>query len=285
MGNMKKSSLLLAVLMAASVTLGACAKKETTYTRAELLDAITAQYKEMQPEHPMTDEQRKQMDEKLAQAMVIADAAKTAKFGDSEQIKKVMQFEQIQALADTYLMSQMNAYKPSDADAKSFYDEQVSQTKLAQSFAGKSMHVRHILVETEAQAAAIIAKINAGEKFEALVGESKDKGSAAKGGDIGWAPLDQLEPAFSEAASKLKVNELTQAPVKTNFGYHIIQALEPMRTQKVPAAPAQTLPPFEAIKPQVIEALKKKHLTELKEGYKKTADELLAKEAAAAVKK
>ncbi len=281
---MKKSSLLLAVLMAASVTLGACAKKETTYTRAELVDAMAAQLKELNPEQPFTDEMRKKMDAALAESMVIADAASAAKFGDNEQIKKIMKIEQINSLAEVYLMNQFSSYKPTDAQVQAFYDDSVKQESMRQALSGKSMHLRHILVETEAQAIEIIGKLKAGEKFETLASVSKDP-RGAPGGDLGWAPLATYVHAFADAASKLKAKEVTQIPVKTEFGYHVIEALEPMKTEKVANSPAQTLKPLDAVKPQVIQALKNKHLIELKAGYKKTADESAAKEATAAVKK
>lgn len=85
---------------------------------------------------------------------------------------------------------------------------------------------RHILVEDEKTAKEVKAKLDAGGKFEDLAKEySKDPGSAAKGGDLGWFGPGKMVAPFEEATYALKVNEIS-APVKSEHGYHIIQLTE-----------------------------------------------------------
>jgi len=94
--------------------------------------------------------------------------------------------------------------------------------------------VRHILVEKESEAKALIAKIKAGAKFEDLAkANSKDPGSAPNGGDLDWVSDKALVPEFSKVMVTLKKGQMTDQPVKTQFGWHIIK-LEDVRDVKVP---------------------------------------------------
>ncbi|MBJ7379152.1 MAG: peptidylprolyl isomerase [Polynucleobacter sp.] len=115
-----------------------------------------------------------------------------------------------------------------DADLKSAYDSLKTQ------FSGKEYKVRHILVEKEADAKSIIAKIKAGAKFEDMAkANSKDTGSADKGGNLDWISDKALVPEFSKVMVSLKKGQMTDKPVKTQFGWHIIQ-VEDIRDAQIP---------------------------------------------------
>ena len=101
---------------------------------------------------------------------------------------------------------------------------------------------RHVLVEKEDEAKAIIAKLEKGEKFSELAKQSKDPGSRDSGGELGWnSPAAYVKP-FGDALTKLKKGEYTKTPVKSDFGYHVIQ-LDDSR----PSNP----PPYEQVKQQL----------------------------------
>lgn len=88
------------------------------------------------------------------------------------------------------------------------------------------IQARHILVADEKTAKEVIAKLNKGEDFAKLAKQySKDTGSAQKGGDLGWFGAGKMVPEFENAAYKLKKNEIS-APIKSQYGYHIIQLLD-----------------------------------------------------------
>ena len=107
----------------------------------------------------------------------------------------------------------------------------------------KEYRVRHILVEKEEQATSLIAQIRKGASFEKLAAEhSRDPGSAKRGGDLDWAPAENYVKPFHDAVVKMKKGAMTDAPIKTDFGFHIIR-LEDERATKVP--------PFEEVKPQL----------------------------------
>jgi peptidyl-prolyl cis-trans isomerase C len=100
---------------------------------------------------------------------------------------------------------------------------------------GTEYRARHILVEKEDEAKGLITQIKGGAKFDELAKKhSKDPGSGANGGDLDFAKPESYVPEFGEAMSKLKKGEMTEAPVKTQFGYHIIK-LEDIREAQFPA--------------------------------------------------
>jgi peptidyl-prolyl cis-trans isomerase C len=128
-----------------------------------------------------------------------------------------------------------------DEAAKVEYDKFKAQAT------GTEYRARHILVEKEDEAKALIAQIKGGAKFEDLAkAKSKDPGSGANGGDLDFAKPDSYVPEFGQAMSKLKKGEMTETPVKTQFGYHIIR-LEDTREANFPA--------FEDVKGQIKQRL------------------------------
>ena len=134
----------------------------------------------------------------------------------------------------------------SDEDIKAEYD------KFAAANSGKEYKARHILVEKESEAKAIIGQLKKGAKFEDLAKKlSKDPGSGANGGDLDWAPASNYVTEFAEALTKLGKGKITDTPVKSQFGYHIIR-LDDVRDAQ--------LPKFEEVKPQIAQQLQQQKL-------------------------
>jgi len=89
------------------------------------------------------------------------------------------------------------------------------------------VHARHILVEDEATAKKVTAELKKGGDFAALSKQySKDPGASAQGGDLGFFKKGDMVPEFSAAAFAMKDGQITDAPVKTQFGWHVIQRIE-----------------------------------------------------------
>jgi peptidyl-prolyl cis-trans isomerase C len=145
----------------------------------------------------------------------------------------------------------------SDADIKAEYD------KFTAANGGQEFRTRHILVETEAEAKDIIPNIKKAGKFQELAKKlSKDPGSGANGGDLDWATASTFVPEFSGAMVKLGKGQMTDAPVKSQFGWHII------RVDDVRQA---ALPPLEELKPQIVQQLQQQKLVEFQEGLRTKA--------------
>jgi len=145
----------------------------------------------------------------------------------------------------------------SDADAKAEYDKFKAQSS------GTEYRARHILVEQEEDAKALIAQIKGGAKFEDLAkAKSKDPGSGQNGGDLDFAKPDSYVPEFSKAMVALKKGEMTEAPVKSQFGWHIIKLDDTREAQ---------FPEFEAVKGQIVQRQQQVKLQQYQEGLRKAA--------------
>lgn len=144
-------------------------------------------------------------------------------------------------LANFYVRDWMRANPVSDAQLRAEYDKLVAQ------LARKEYSARHILVENEADARKILEDLKKGKAFTAIAKEvSKDTGSKDKGGELGWAPAEAYVKEFSEALTKLTPGQVTANPVKTQFGWHIIQLVD-ARTQQGPS--------FDELKPQLAQRI------------------------------
>jgi peptidyl-prolyl cis-trans isomerase C len=144
-----------------------------------------------------------------------------------------------------------------DADLKGEYD------KFSAANGGKEYRARHILVEKEDEAKAIIGAIKGGAKFEDQAKtKSKDPGSGANGGDLDWANAASYVTEFSEAMIKLEKGQMTDAPVKSQFGFHIIR-VDDVRQAK--------LPTFEELKPQIAQQMQQQKLAEFQKSLREKA--------------
>jgi peptidyl-prolyl cis-trans isomerase C len=138
-----------------------------------------------------------------------------------------------------------------DEEIKAEYD------RFAAANAGKEYRARHILVEKEDQAKALIAQIKKGAKFEDLAKKnSKDPGSGANGGDLDWANAGSYVKEFSDALVTLTKGKVSETPVKTQFGYHVIR-LDDVREAQ--------LPKFDEVKPQIAQQMQQQKIGKYQE--------------------
>jgi peptidyl-prolyl cis-trans isomerase C len=160
-------------------------------------------------------------------------------------------------LINTLFQNFVKSHPVSDADAKGEYD------KIKAEQSGQEYHARHILVDSEDEAKKLIAQIKAGAKFEDLAKKSsKDTGSAENGGDLDWAKPTAYVPEFSTALQGLKKGQMTDAPVKTQFGYHIIR-LEDTRAAQFPS--------YDEVKDKIKQQMEQVKLQEYQEKLRKAA--------------
>lgn len=163
------------------------------------------------------------------------------------EYKAQMEQARQQVLANALFADFAKANPVADADIKAEYDKFKAQS------AGTEYRARHILVEKEDEAKALITQIKAGGNFEELAKKnSKDPGSGANGGDLDFAAANAYVPEFSQAMAKLKKGEMTQEPVKTQFGYHIIRLDDTREAQ---------FPPYDDVKGQLKQRMEQQKLS------------------------
>ncbi|MEK7946040.1 peptidylprolyl isomerase [Pigmentiphaga sp. YJ18] len=209
--------------------------------------------KQGQPDSPQL---REQIREELINREIFlqeADKRGVAKQPEVQaEIDLTRQSVLIRGLFNDFLAK--NPVSPQDIQAE--YD----RVKSAQG--DKEYQARHILVENEAQAKDIIAQLKKGAKFEDLAKQSKDPGSAANGGSLDWAPSSTYVKPFADALAALQKGQTTEAPVQTQFGWHVIR-LDDVR-------PVQ-FPPLEQLRPQIEESLRQTKLRDFQTSLREKA--------------
>ena len=205
---------------------------------------------------PVTPDMEGQLkDEIIAREIFLQEAQKKG-LDASEDYKTQLALARETILIRELFMDWQKKNPVTDEAIKAEYDKFVAANS------GKEFKARHILVEKEADAKDIIARIKKGAKFEDIAKkQSKDPGSAVNGGDLDWANPRSYVPEFTEALLKLNKGQLTDTPVKSQFGYHVIR-LDDVRQAE--------LPKLEEVKPQIAQQLQQQMMA-------KYQDELRAK--------
>jgi peptidyl-prolyl cis-trans isomerase C len=216
--------------------------------RADAL--IAAQVAQGQPE---SDNLRKAVREELIRREVLAQEAQKKGIDKKPDVQGQLDLARQGVLIGAYLGDYVRTHGISDEAIKKEYDG------IKAALGDKEYKARHVLVEKEDEAKAIIERLGKGEKFEDLAKQSKDPGSKERGGDLGWStPASYVKP-FAEAMVKLEKGKYTTAPVKSDFGWHVI-LLEDTRELKSPS--------LDEVRPQLLQRLHQqmveKHIQELR---------------------
>lgn len=178
---------------------------------------------------PASAEFANAMKDELVNREILSQAAKKKGLDKSPTVAAQMDMARQAVLIRAFFEDYVKANPISDAQLKADYDKYVVQ------LGDKEFKVRHILVDKEDDAKAIIASLKRGETFEKLAKEkSKDTGSKDNGGDLDWAPAGRYVPEFATAVKAQAKGQLSETPVKTPFGYHVIR-VDDSRAMKVPS--------------------------------------------------
>jgi peptidyl-prolyl cis-trans isomerase C len=218
-------------------------------------DALVAQaVKQGQTDSPQLQQQVR---EQLIDREILMQEATREGVQNRADVKQQMALAQQTVVLRAMLEDYMKKNAPSDAEVKARYDQLIKQA------GGNEYHLHHILVENEQQAKDLIAKIKGGAKFEDLAKQfSKDPGSAKNGGDLDWSNPKAYVPEFAAAAQKLNKGQMTDAPVHTQFGWHIIR-VDDIR----PIAP----PPFDSVKAQIAQQMAQEKVQAFEESLRAKA--------------
>jgi peptidyl-prolyl cis-trans isomerase C len=205
---------------------------------------------------PDTPELRDRIKEQLIDREVFLQEATKRGITDRPDVKYQADFVRQTVIIQNLFRDELKKHPITDQQVQAEYDRQ----KTLQG--DKEYKARHILVDKEDEAKDVIEQLKKGAKFEDLAKKSKDPGSAAKGGDLGWAGPGAYVKPFSDAMVKLEKAKFTEAPVQSQFGYHVI-LLEDVRDSQ--------FPPFDQLKSQINEGMQARQAQAFAEELKKKA--------------
>jgi peptidyl-prolyl cis-trans isomerase C len=204
-----------------------------------------------------TPELQKMVREELINREILQQEAERKGLGSTAEVKQQLELTKQAILLRALQEDFMKTNKLSDEELANEYN------KIKAQFGDKEYRARHILVDTEDKAKALIEQIKKGAKFEDIAkANSKDPGSGQNGGDLDYAAPGNFVPEFSQAMTGLQKGQMTETPVKTQFGYHIIK-LEDIREAQVPS--------LAEVKPQLSQSLLAKKWTTYQQTLKSKA--------------
>jgi peptidyl-prolyl cis-trans isomerase C len=220
-------ALIVAPAVAAAQSGDTPAKVNGTTIPAYRLDmAVKSQVAQGQKDTP---ELRKGIRDMLINQEIVAQEAVKRGLDKQAPIAARLELDRQGILAQAYFEDYFKKNPITDDMLKKEYE------RAKQAAPAKEYRIRHILVEKEDEAKNLIAQIKKGANFEKLAAEhSNDPGSKGRGGDLDWGPAERYVKPFADAVTKMKKGQMTDAPVHTDFGYHIIR-VEDERASKVPS--------------------------------------------------
>ena len=177
---------------------------------------------------PDNEQTRALVRDELINREVLYQEAQKSGVGKKPEVQAQLDMARQEVVVSAFVRDWVRTHPVTDADVQKEYERAKAQT------GDKEYRARHILVETEEQAKSLIEELKKGGKFEELATKnSKDPGSAQRGGDLDWNPPGTYDKQFADALVKLEKGKFTDTPVRTRFGYHIIM-LEDTRPVKFP---------------------------------------------------
>jgi peptidyl-prolyl cis-trans isomerase C len=206
---------------------------------------------------PDNEQTRNMVREDLITREVLVQEATRAGLTKQAEVQTQLEIARQDVLVNSFLRDWVRKHPVDEAELQQEYERARAQT------GDKEYRARHILVESEDQAKALIADLKKGAKFDELATKnSKDQGSKERGGDLDWQVPAAFDKNFSDAMVKLDKGKYTDAPVRTRFGYHIIQ-LDDVRQTRFPT--------FAEVKPRIQQQLVQHRVDELIKGLRAKA--------------
>jgi peptidyl-prolyl cis-trans isomerase C len=219
--------------------------KEIPKARADIL--VREQTQKGMPDSPQL---RDAVRDELINREVLFQEAERRGIAKSPEVREQIELARQAVVIRALLSDWQKSYPVTDDALKAEYE------KLKSTMPSNEYKARHILVETEDEAKDVVAKLKKGGKFEDLAKASKDPGSKDKGGDLGWSVATTFVKPFGDALAKLEKGKITEAPVQTQYGWHVIR-LDDVR--------ATTPPSLEQIRPQLAQRLQAQQFEKLRQ--------------------
>ena len=195
--------------------------------------------------------------EQVVNTRLVQNKAEEAGLESDPEVQQQLSMAKQQIIRSIYVQRAVDK-EISNADLKKKYDDTVGKSP-----AIEEVQAYHILVDSEAKAKDLIAKLKDGGDFAKLAAEnSGDPGNKDKGGDLGWFAKQDMVPEFSEAAFKLAKGKISETPVKTQFGYHVVKVTDKRERPK---------PTFEELKPMLQTEVRREKLEGMLDKWKQAA--------------
>ena len=193
-----------------------------------------------------------------AKRLGIDKQSEVAQKAEAEKAKVLIQAEAAKQtiILRAFVQEYLKKHPVTEAQLKAEYDKNRARG------GDTEYKVRHILLKTEDEAKAIIAKLKKGANFAEMAVESIDSGTKSDGGNLGWSGPARYVAPFAEALKTLKKGQLHEKPVKTEFGYHVI-LLDDTRPLNAPA--------FEELKPRLLQQAQSQQITKMVDGLRAKA--------------
>ena len=197
---------------------------------------------------PDNEQVRRALLENLINQEVLVQEAERKGLAKNADVQIQVELARQTTLARAVIDDHLKANPISESAVKAQYEAVKAQR------GEREYRARHILVDTEASAKDITEKLKKGEKFEELAKQSKDPGSKDKGGDLDWAAASNYVKPFADALVKLDKGKTTDAPIQTQFGWHVIRVDDVRSTQ---------FPPYDQVKQQIQNAIQEQEIQKM----------------------
>jgi peptidyl-prolyl cis-trans isomerase C len=171
--------------------------------------------------------------DELTDIYLLSEQPRANELKESPRIQAQLELQSRAMMAQAVATDFLERNPASDEEMQALYTEQSELTPT------QEFKARHILVETQGEAIAIVTELDGGANFEELAREKSTGPSGPSGGDLGWFPPERMVPEFSQAVTALGDGEYTKTPVQTQFGWHVI-----LREETRESAP----PPFDSVR-------------------------------------
>ena len=199
---------------------------------------------------PDNEETRKLVRDELVARELFTQEAEKRGLAKSAAVRTQIDNARQDILIRAMIRDYVEKHPVTDAEIDAEYKKLIAEAGSG----GKEYKARHILVESEDDAKKLIAEIKGGGSFEELAKQSKDPGSGSSGGDLGWNTPSTFVKEFADAMATLPKGKMTETPVKTQFGYHIIRVDDIREAEP---------PPLEQLRPQIQQQLERQKVQTL----------------------
>ncbi len=164
----------------------------------------------------LSDNERTALIEELIQFYLMANAAEDAGISQEQDVVVNFELQRLQTLSRLVASRHLEANPPSETELQIAYEQNVER------LSGVQYKARHILLDSEDEAAAVIEELGAGTDFQELAIARSTGPSGPNGGDLGWFSSDTMVPPFAQAVSAMEVGTFSETPVQTRFDWHVI---------------------------------------------------------------